>query len=67
MQLSILSKTISDTATNISDATGMGIAPALICMLLCCFVVYKITKKIIHIIFTIIVVAILFTLLKGMI
>ena len=67
MPLIILSKTINDTATNISSATGMGITPALICMVLCCFVVYKITKKIIHIIFTIVVVAILFTLLKSMI
>jgi len=63
----LLSKTINDTATNISAVTGMGIAPALICMILCCFVIYKITKKVINIIFTMIVIAILFTLLKGLI
>ncbi len=67
MPLIILSKTINDTAANISSATGMEIAPVLICMLLCCFVIYKITKKVIHIIFTIIVIAILFTLLKSFI
>lgn len=63
----LLSKTINDTASNISAVTGMGIAPALICMILCCFIIYKITKKVIHIIFTIVVIAILFTLLKNMI
>lgn len=62
----ILSKTINDTASNISATTGMGIAPALIFMILCCFIIYKITKKVIHIIFTITVIAILFTLLKNM-
>ena len=66
-QISILmSKTINDTAINISAATGIGIAPALICMILCCFVIYKITKKIIHIIFTIIIIAILFSLFNYM-
>ena len=67
MELSILSKTISDTATNISSVTGIGITPALICMILCCLVIYKITRKIIHIVFTIIVIAVLFTLLNNVI
>lgn len=67
MELSILSKTISDTATNISLVTGIGITPALICMILCCLVIYKITRKIIHIVFTIIVIAVLFTLLNNVI
>ncbi len=66
MDLSILSKTISDTATNISSATGIGITPALICMILCCLIIYKVTKKIIHIIFTIIVVAIVFSLINNL-
>ena len=67
MQFCILSKTINDTAANISAATGLGITPALICMILCCIVIYKITRKIIHIVFAIIVIAILFTLLNNLI
>ena len=66
MELSILSKAISGTATNISSVTGIGITPALICLFLCCLVIYKITKKIIHIVFTIIIIAVVFTLINNL-
>ena len=66
IQFCILSKTINDTAANISAATGIEITPALVCMILICLVIYKITKKMIHIIFTMVVMVILFALLNNL-
>ncbi len=55
---------VGSTANNISATTGLSYPVVLICMLICCFIVYKITKKVIHIIFTVIAFAIILMLLQ---
>ena len=61
--VNIFASNVDDTATSIAVTTGLSYPAGLLCMIICCVLVYKLTKKVIHIILTITVFAIILVFL----